>query len=276
MPEDDLLPVGLPMRVPPLRKRTRRRQGFLVAGLTGLVVTAPGPASDSPLPLPAPVEAFADEAPDPAPLFGRELARGTMVGHERLVSALSEGRSGVARWDGVEVFADGDRTELVGFHESNSAEALPLDATRPIAKSHHAGVSVPTTGESDGQIIVLPTRQRASGAMTAMDLAVQAEEAVVSPVDGVVVDVSPIQYEGNDHKITIRPAGNQDVEITIIHINDPLVEAGDRVRGGESLVAATPRQLHFESQVDRFTEAARGAPTPHVHVEMRTAPQPLG
>lgn len=105
--------------------------------------------------------------------------------------------------------------------------------------------------------------------MTAIDLAVDADAGVTAPVDGVVVEVAPIQYRGSDHKITIRPHANPDVEISIIHIIDPLVVAGDQVRGGETLVAARPRQLGFESQVDRFTEAARGTASPHVHVQMR-------
>lgn len=279
MTEDDQLPDPNARPLPSARRRRSRRQGFLAAGLTGLVVTAPTPSGASPLDAPLPFEAFADEDPDPAPLFGVDLSALLPAAHRsagagELVSAVLGGPSAVARWDGVEIFTDGDSTELVGFHESNSATALPLDATRPIAKSHHHGVSVPTTGEADGQIIVLPTRQRASGPMTAIDLAVQPDEAVASPVDGVVVDVAPIRYEGADHKITIRPHANPDVEVSIIHIVDPLVERGDQVRGGETMVAAAPRQLHFESQVDRFTEAARGAAAPHVHVEMRAVEQP--
>lgn len=274
MPEDALLPIGLPVDLRPARRRRRRRQGLLAAGLTGLVVTAPSPSGASVVGADTPMETFAEADPDPAVLFGVDLSSLLTIARQAaeagdLVSAVLEGRSTVARWDGVEIFTDGDTTELVGFHESNSTEALPLDSTRPIAANHHHGAAVPTTGEAEGQIVVLPTRQRSAGPMTAIDLAVQAGHGVASPVDGVVVDVSAIQYEGADHKITIRPDGNPDVELSIIHVVGPQVEPGDRVRGGETLVARAPRQLHFESQVDRFTEAARGAPAPHVHVEMR-------
>jgi hypothetical protein len=271
MHDNDLSPTG-PSTA---RRRRSRRQGLLAAGLTGLVVTSSTPTGagvrdDANVT----VELPADEDPDPAPLFGVDLSSLLTIAHQAaaagdLLSAVLEGRSAVARWDGVEVFTDGDTTELVGFHESNSTEALPLDSTRPIASSHHHAAAVPTTGETDGQVVVLPTRQRAAGPMTAIDLAVDADAAVTAPVDGVVVQVAPIQYRGSDHKITIRPHANPDVEVSIIHVVEPLVSPGERVRGGETPVAAGPRQLGFESQVDRFTEAARGAAAPHVHVEMR-------
>lgn len=260
---------------PPERRRRSRRQGFLAAGLTGLVVTAPSPAGASAPDAPVPLQVLADESPDPAPLFGVDLSVLLPADHRShagdLVSDIVAGPSAVARWDGVEIHTDGDHTEMVGFHESNSPQALPLDATRPIARSHHAGVSVPTTGEADGQVIVLPTRDRASGPMTAMDLAVQPGEAVVSPVTGVVVESEPIRYEGTDHRIVIRPDANPDVEVLVVHVEGALVEAGDRVRAGRTPVAAGPRQLHFDSQIDRFTEAARGDALPHVHVELRAA-----
>ncbi|MCO8129232.1 M23 family metallopeptidase [Acidimicrobiia bacterium EGI L10123] len=273
MPEDPL-PTRTPADPPTARRRRSRRQGLLAAGLTGLVVTAPPSGASVRDAASATIELPADEDPDPAPLFGVDLSSLLTIAHRAaaagdLVSAVLEGPSAVARWDGVEVLTDGDTTEFVGFHESNSTEALPLDSTRPIAASHHHGAAVPITGEAEGQVIVLPTRQRAAGPMTAIDLAVDADAGVTAPVDGVVVEVAPIQYRGSDHKITIRPHANPDVEVSIIHIVDPLVVAGDHVRGGETLVAAGPRQLGFESQVDRFTEAARGAAAPHVHVEMR-------
>ena len=274
MTEDDLFPTRPSAGGPPARRRRSRRQGLLAAGLTGLVVTSPAPTSASVRDAAnVTVELPADEDPDPAPLFGVDLSSLITVAHQAaagdLVSAVLEGRSVVARWDGVEVFTDGDTTELVGFHESNSTEALPLDSTRPIASSHHHAAAVPTTGETDGQVVVLPTRQRATGPMTAIDLAVDAGAPVTAPVDGVVVQVAPIHYRGSDHKITIRPHANPDVEVSIIHVVEPLVAAGQDVRGGETPVATGPRQLGFESQVDRFTAAARGAAAPHVHVEMR-------
>ncbi|MFP5322791.1 MAG: peptidoglycan DD-metalloendopeptidase family protein [Acidimicrobiia bacterium] len=271
-------PATTTTRPPLLRHRLVRRQGLLAAGLTGLVVTSPTPALADTRSDPSAHELSVDADADPAPLLARWVAEAAgvdAVEHQApsgaLVSAVAPGRAPVARWDGVRVFTDGATTELVGFHESNNPEALPLAATAPIAKSHHHGVAVPTTGEADGQVIVLPTRDRPSGPMTAIDLAVDAGAPVASPVDGEVVSVDVIQYEGTDHKIVIRPDGNPDVLVSIIHVNDPLVQPGDRVRGGETTVAASPRQLHFESQVDRFTTAARGAPAPHVHVELRAA-----
>lgn len=191
------------------------------------------------------------------------------------VSQVPEGPAAIARWDGVELYAQGETTELVGFHESNNPEALPLDASRPVAKTHHPAAEVPTTGESDGQLVVLPTRHRPSGAMTAIDLAVQPDEQVVAPVSGIVEQVSTYQLYGEpDFKIWIRPADNPDAQVSVIHINEPMVEVGDTVTGGETPIAVSARQLAFESQVDRFTDAHRGTRTPHVHIEMREATEP--
>lgn len=276
MSEDELLPTGLPRAVPPPRWRRSRRQSLLAAGLTGLVVTSASPSGASTTDAAAPYEVLADAEPDPAVLFGVDLsvllpAESRQAPADHLVSGVVEGPSAIARWDGVEVHTDGDQTELVGFHESNDADALPLDSTRPIATSHHAAVSLPTTGEPDGQVVVLPTRQRASGPMTAIDVAVQPDAPVVAPVTGVVVESTPISYEGADHRILIRPDANPDVEVLVVHVVGAVVEPGDRVEAGTTPIATAPRQLHFDSQIDRFTEAARGAPAPHVHVELRAA-----
>lgn len=272
------LPVATTTR-PPATRRSRRRQGYFAVGLTGLVVSAPAPALAQPNDEPPASALVEDDDPDPAPIRARWSWGGSEMSQRwrdaaspsTLVSAVAPGRAPVARWDGVRLFTNGSRTELVGFHESNNPEALELAATAPIAKNHHHGVSVPTTGEADGQVVVLPTRHRAAGPMTAIDIAVAAGAVVTSPVDGEVVSVDPIRYEGADHKIVIRPDGNPDVVVSLIHVVDLLVQAGDDVRGGRTPVARAPRQLDFESQVDRFTEAARGAPAPHVHVELRTA-----
>jgi hypothetical protein len=49
------------------------------------------------------------------------------------------------------------------------------------------------------------------------------------------------------------------------------VAVGDRVEAVATTIAAGARQLPFDSQVDRVTAAHRGAPAPHVHVELAHA-----
>lgn len=264
--------------------------------MTGLVVTS---ASATPELLPRfeRVEIAGDHRPDPdlvtAPAAAGEAEGATPFAgvsgtaspssHDDAapdrgaepISQVPEGPAAIARWDGVELYAQGETTELVGFHESNNPEALPLNASRPVAKTHHPAVEVPTTGESDGQLVVLPTRHRPSGAMTAIDLAVQPGQRVVAPVTGTVEQVATYQLYGEpDFKIWIRPADNPDAQVSVIHINEPMVEVGDTVTGGETPIAVSARQLAFESQVDRFTHAHRGTRTPHVHIEMREATEP--
>ncbi len=286
----DRLPIAADPRRLAIKPLGRRRRMLLMAGMTGLMVSAPAQSFADVVTTGAATHIAGDQQPDPdvhpamaGPLgpAGRvadQLRELAGVSADRAdetgpVSQVAAGPTSIARWDGVNLRADGSRIELVGFHESNNPDALVFAAGQPIAENLNPAVEVATTGEADGQVVVLPSRSRPSAPMTAIDLAVHPDATVVSPVNGVVVDVAPFQlYGGTDHKVRIRPDGNAAAEVSLIHLEDPLVQAGQRVEAGVTPIAASPRQLDFDSQVDRFTEAQRGVRTPHVHIEMRHAP----
>jgi murein DD-endopeptidase MepM/ murein hydrolase activator NlpD len=183
--------------------------------------------------------------------------------------ALPDGTVELARTGEVRIVAEGSMVELVGFHESSSSAALGLDPARPVV-SRHTGVTADAPGD-EGPVMVLPTRGRAGGPTSAIDLAVAPGVEVPAPVTGEVVEVADFSLYGRtrDVLVRIRAADDPSIVVTAMHLVDPLVEVGDRVEGGVTPIAASARQLPFDSQIDRFTAAHRGQAGPHVHLEVR-------
>jgi murein DD-endopeptidase MepM/ murein hydrolase activator NlpD len=183
--------------------------------------------------------------------------------------ALPDGTVELARAGAVRIVAEGSTVELVGFHESSSTAALRMTPAHPVV-SEHAGVTADAPGD-DGPVVVLPTRGRAGAPTSAIDLAVAPGVAVPAPVTGEVVEVADFALYGRTRDVLVRIRADDDrsVVVTAMHLVDPLVAVGDRVEGGVTPIAASARQLPFDSQIDRFTAAYRGQAGPHVHLEVR-------
>lgn len=168
--------------------------------------------------------------------------------------------------DGVSLLLPGD-VRAVGFHESGSASALPLAPIgRLDANDNAARITLPAVrGERDGGYVVLPTRRRPAGPTTAVDLSMSTGEPVASPVTGTVAVAEYYRLYGRTHDglVEIVPDGRPDLRVRVLHVEDLRVQAGQRVRAGETHLAAGARLLPFPSQIDRH--AGRH---PHAHVEV--------
>jgi hypothetical protein len=185
--------------------------------------------------------------------------------------ALPDGVVELARHDGVVVATEGAHVELVGFHESSSGAALPMDPVGPDVSAHPVAAAAAPADE--GPVIVLPPRGRAGAATSAIDLSVTAGEPVVAPITGEVEEVAEYALYGTtrDQLVRIRSSEDPTVVAHVHHVDDASVAVGDTVEAGTSVIAGRARQLPFESQIDRFTAAHRGEATPHVHIELRIA-----
>lgn len=156
---------------------------------------------------------------------------------------------------------------LVSYHEASFIEALtvrPLGSlsrndnpTRPLAHEDHPD-GVP--------FHVQVSRGRANASTSAVDVVLLPGEAVRAPVDGVVTDVRPYQLYGryDDVRLELAVEG-QDLAVVLIHVEDVVVQAGDRVRVGDVL-AGGARAFPFGAVVDRLTEPDRYG---HVHMEIK-------
>jgi biotin carboxyl carrier protein len=174
--------------------------------------------------------------------------------------ALPDGVVELARFGEVLVAAEGSRVELVGFHESSAAQALTFEPAEGLVSD-------------DGPVMVLPTRHRAGGPTSAIDLAVTPGEEVVAPISGEVVEVAEFALYGrtSDLLVSIRSVEDPTVVATVMHLVEARVAVGDHVEAGVTPIAGEARQLPFASQIDRFAAAHRGSAAPHVHLELRHA-----
>lgn len=194
---------------------------------------------------------------------------------EAAARAAAEAPAPMAEVDGVPLVvpAAAAETAVVGFHEANGGSTEPLTPTVPLDAVHNGGVDA-HAGEAHPEqptTLVLPTRARGSHAASAVDVAVPAGVEVTSPVSGEIVSVSAYSLYGKyaDTRIEIVPEGRPDLRVIVLHVSDPLVSVGDEVTAGETPLAGSSTAFPFSSQIDRFTAAEHGEPTPHVHIEVK-------
>ncbi len=152
---------------------------------------------------------------------------------------------------GVTLRHPSSRVERIGFHESTNEGARQLELL-PTAIA-------PTT---------LETRDRATGSRTAADVVVDPASEIRAPVSGTVrVAESYVLYcDYSDDYVVIEPDEHPGWQVKILHINGVRVGVGDRVTGGQTVIAPGPTRLPFPSQVD---EARTADPAwPHTHIEV--------
>jgi hypothetical protein len=154
--------------------------------------------------------------------------------------------------DGMTLVHPSRRVERVAFHESNHDGARHLEPTTTAVR--------PT---------VLETRDRGTGPQTAADVVIDPDLEVLAPVTGTVkrAGTYTLYCRWSDEYVVIVPDGADwdHWDVKVLHIVGVQVRAGDHVVAGETVIAARPHVLEFESQVD---ELRTGEPAwPHVHIE---------
>ena len=174
----------------------------------------------------------------------------TLPPQVRVVTDL--GTTPMVLTDGITLVHPSRRVERVAFHESNHDGARHLEAT---------GTAVRPT--------VLETRDRGTGGQTAADVVVDPDLEVLAPVTGTVkrAGTYTLYCRWSDEYVVIVPDGADwdHWDVKILHIVGVQVRAGDHVVAGETVIAARPHVLDFESQVDELRTADPA--WPHVHIE---------
>jgi hypothetical protein len=140
--------------------------------------------------------------------------------------------------------------EVVGFHESNLAASRTL---------------VPLPGITG--TLVMPTRDRHTGANTAADVESDPAGEVRAPVSGVVKrgGTYTLYCKYTDSFLVFEPDAHPGWEVKVLHIAGLDVRAGQRVVAGETKIAEHPNRLPFASDVEQFSVAPVW---PHVHLEV--------
>lgn len=155
-----------------------------------------------------------------------------------------------ARVEGVVLRHPSARVERVGFHESNNDGARVMEP-------------LPTAADP----ITLESRARGTGARTAADVVSDPNVEIRAPVSGRVLRSGTyvLYCDYRDDFAVIEPDERPGWEVKVIHITGVRVRPGERVVAGETVIAARPTKLPFESQVD---ETTADPPWPHAQIEV--------
>jgi len=179
-----------------------------------------------------------------------------------------DGAEAMATVAGLELHAPHEDPVVVAFHEALAGSALPLAPTGRLTVNDHPTWAPPTgaEGREGAPYRVLATRGREGTAASAVDVVVPDGATVTAPVTGTVSEVRDYALYGEhpDVRVAIRPDDAPRLEVVLVHLEDPVVAAGDRVVVGGSPLARA-RSLPFSSHVDAFTPE----PLPHTHLEVK-------
>jgi len=151
---------------------------------------------------------------------------------------------------GLTVVHPAAAVERVGFHESN-----------------HDGAQSFVVAPTAAAPMELESRARDTAPNSAADIVVDPEGEIRAPVSGVVKRSGGyvLYCEHRDDYVVIRPDGQPELEVKILHISGVQVVPGQRVEAAVTVLAPRPTQLPFASQVDETTASPAW---PHVHIEV--------
>jgi len=216
-------------------------------------------------------------APRSGPVPGAELVRASPAPEP--VEGGTELPPVVARVDGLELLLPADRVLSAGFHEASGPNGLAMQPVGILTGNLNAAKFEPPEAddETGAEYHVMASRGREFAATSALDVLLEDDEPVLSPVTGVVADVRDILVysEYPDLRIELRPDQPGDLRVIVIHVEGIRVEPGDRVEAGVTVLADTARRFPFLSQIDNETYPELW---PHVHLEVqaRDASRPGG
>lgn len=210
----------------------------------------------------------------PAPLDSATAIPSRLGGGDRASrSAAADALSGAvfAGIDGMALRLPHPRPLYIGFHEASRPEALALDPAGRLIANDNPTKFTPGEDRPGPSYHVLSSRGRARPATSAVDVVLAEGSQVAAPVTGRVVEVRDYALYGSlrDWRIVIEPEDRPDLQIVLIHLEQPTVRPGDHVVAG-STPLATVRLLPTASHVDYALNERH----PHVHIEVKPAVQP--
>ncbi len=156
---------------------------------------------------------------------------------------------------------------LVSYHEASFPEAQTVTPLGPLALNENPTRSLVSEDHPDGlPFHVQVSRGRSNASTSAVDVVLAPGEEVRAPVSGTVTEVRPYQLYGTheDVRVELQP-DDSPFAVVLIHVEDVVVRAGDRVEVGDVL-AGGARMFPFGAVVDRQTEPERYG---HVHMEIK-------
>lgn len=157
---------------------------------------------------------------------------------------------------------------LISYHEAAYPQASAIAPLGALLGNENPTRQLAHDDHPDGvEFHVQVSRGRANASTSAVDVVLLPGVEVRAPVSGTITEVRPYQLYGvhADVRIELQPDGAPDRAIVLIHVEDVMVERGDRVEVGDVL-AGGARKFPFSAVVDRQTEPERYG---HVHMEVK-------
>lgn len=184
----------------------------------------------------------------------------------------------VARVGSLELLLPAARVLSAGFHEAAGPNGLAMQPVGILTGNLNSTKFEPEPDDEIGaEYHVMASRGREFSATSALDVLLEDDEPVLSPVTGIVADVRDLLVYGEypDLRIELRPDQPGDLRVVVIHVEGIQVSPGDRVEAGVTVLADGARRFPFLSQIDNETYPELW---PHVHLEVqgRDAPRPGG
>lgn len=179
---------------------------------------------------------------------------------------------------------DPDALGAIAFHQASGDVAQPMESLLPDADMNAARknpgvrlVTVNATGAGppvlEGEVLRMWRSNRKGKPDTAVDIGVPPGTPVLAPVTGTVIEVRPYRLydKYDDYEIHIQPSGWPEIDVVLIHVDEPAVKAGDQVFGGLTRVATVRRMSdHIDHQLAGYTTDGGD----HVHIQLNRVTVP--
>jgi hypothetical protein len=188
---------------------------------------------------------------------------------------------------------------VLAFHQSAYRDTValkPLVALGSPARARKAATAARATIKAGGEATVAATpeggaedgegvwtgsalqlwRSTSGGARnSAVDCGAAPGTPVLSPVDGVVMQVRPYKLYGRyaDFEIHIKPDAWSDLDVIVLHVTNPAIAAGTRVVGGVTRIAQVRALSRVLSGMQLRTYTLDGGN--HTHVQVNRIPRPM-
>ena len=158
------------------------------------------------------------------------------------------------------------RSEIlgIGYHQAYNVRAVPLTSNVDSMGQTTTQAVMKAFGAGGLPAFVMEARGRGSNVESSVDVALPDNCDVKSPVTGRVLAVTPYLLYGriNDVRIDIMAEGYPGFKISMVHLNNPVVTAGQEVEAGVTRLAVV-RRLGISSQIDQYL----GKAVAHVHIQ---------
>ena len=172
-------------------------------------------------------------------------------------------------------------TPMIALGSPARAKAAAVAARAKIAAGGEATIAAtPEDGAEDGEGVwtgsALQLWRSTSGGRqdSAVDCGARSGTPVLSPVDGIVMQIRPYKLYGkyDDFEIHIKPDAWSDLDVIVLHVTGPLLVPGTRVVGGVTQIAQVRRLSKLISGLQLRTYTLDGGN--HTHVQVNRIPKP--